>query len=563
MLIERMTSLGRRYRHFHRYREIVAVLLKHGFGDLLRRLGLHRHLRLGRWRHGRDRGLPYIPTPYERVRLALEELGPSFVKLGQVLSTRHDLLPPDLVAELEKLQDAVAPFPSAEARAIVEADQGHPIGELFQSFHDSPLASASIAQVHEAVTRDGQRVVVKVRRPRIEALSAVDIEIMTALADLLERLVPEATTFEPGRVVRGFARILRRELDFGAEASHIERFARHFAGDARLRVPRVFRDLSSERVLTLEYIDGTKVSHAADLQARGLDPGLIAARGAELLLEQVFLHGFFHADPHPGNLLVLPDNVVCFLDYGMMGTLTHRQREQLSDLIIGLATSDEHRIALAATQLAGYHHPERLPQIEAEVTTFVETYLYRPLKEIRIGVILSELTRLMLTYDIHLPHEFFVLTKALTTIDGVGRRLVPDFQVMGVAEPFARRLVRARLDPRRVLRQAGQSAAALHSFLRDLPAQAGSLLAQLRNGDLRFKFEHRGLEKLTHALDQVSNRIAFAIVLAALLVGSAIMVHAGTPPRWHGLPLIGVIGFSLSGLMGFSLLWSILKHGKM
>jgi ubiquinone biosynthesis protein len=281
------------------------------------------------------------------------------------------------------------------------------------------------------------------------------------------------------------------------------------------------------------------------------------------MLEQVFIHGFFHADPHPGNVLVLPGNVLCFLDYGMMGMLTARQRELLSDLIIGLAARDERRIVQAAFQLSRFPHREHVAEVEAEIFSFCETHLYKPLKEIRVGAVLNEVTRILIHFDLHLPPEFFTLSKALATMEGVGSALSPDFDIMAAAEPFAQRLLRDRMSPKRVLRQLGATLAQVQGFLRDVPAELSDLFSQLKRGDVRMKFEHRGLENLTHALDQVSNRIAFAIVLAALLIGSALMVHSGIPPTWHGLPLIGVIGFSISGLMGFSLLYSILKHGKM
>ena len=562
MFVQRVSRIGRRYRHFHRYREVASVLLKHGFGDLVRRLGLHRYLRLWRYRSG-EHGTEYIPTSCERVRLALEELGPAFVKLGQVLSTRRDIVPAKLILELEKLQDAVPPFPAAEARKIIETDLKCSIAELFTTFRDEPLASASIAQVHEAVTRTGERVVVKVRRPRIETTIETDLEIMASIAELLERLLPESAVFEPVRLVQEFAKIIRREMDFSTEAAHLERFARNFAGDKRIHVPAVHRAMVTERVLAMEYIDGIKISRGNEFAAHGLDREEVARRGAQLVLEQVFIHGFFHADPHPGNVLILPGNVYCFLDYGMMGMLTSRQRELLSDLIIGLAARDERRIVQAIFQLSRFTHRERTVEVEADIFSFCETHLYKPLKEIRVGTVLNEMTRILIRYDLHLPPEFFTLSKAISTMEGVGTSLSPEFDIMAAAEPFAQRLLRERMNPRRVLRQVGSTLVQVQGFLRDVPAELADLFAQLKRGDVRMKVEHRGLENLTHVLDQVSNRISFAIVLAALLVGSALMVHSGIPPKWHGLPVIGVLGFSFSGVMGFSLLYSILKHGKM
>ncbi len=560
MLVNQVTSLGRRYRHFNRYREIATVLFGHGFGDLLRRTGLHRHLRWSRLRRSEPAS---FPSTSERVRVAFEELGPTFVKFGQVLSTRLDLCPAPLIAELVKLQDAVPPFPADLAVKRIEAELHQPLTALFRSFQHEPMASGSLAQVHEAWTIAGDHVVVKVRRPGIETVVTTDLEIMAHIAELLEKYVPESLVFEPARLVREFAKVVHRELDFSTEASHLERFARDFAGDPRVHVPCVYRHLTSSRVVTMEFMEGLKISRLDEFAARGLDRELVALRGAQLVMEQVLVHGFFHADPHPGNVLVLPHNVVCFLDCGMVGILSARQRELLSDLIIGLVMRDENRIAQAVFRLSGYRHPERQPDVEADIAIFTETHLYRPLRDIHIGTILTELTKIVVQYDIHLPPEFFVLSKTLTTMEGVGRQLSPDLDLMSTAEPFARRLIRERLGPLRVAQRMASAWSELQTFVRETPAQVEEIIDQLRRGDLRLKFEHRGLEHLTHVLDQVSNRIAFAIVLAALLIGSALMVHSGIPPRWHGLPVIGVLGFCVSGVMGFSLLHSILRHGRM
>jgi ubiquinone biosynthesis protein len=560
MLIRQIASIGRKYRHLGRYREIVSVLVRHGFGDLATRMGLRRRLP---WPRRSSSVTDNLPTSAARIRLAMEELGPTFVKLGQLLSTRHDILPPSVILELEKLQDAVPPFPAAAARLIIEAELRRPLKELFTEFNDVPAGSASIAQVHNAETPAGEKVVVKIRRPGIERMVETDLEIMADLARMLERNVPEIAAFEPARIVQEFAKTLRRELDFGVEASYIEQFARNFSGDARVHVPKVLRPLSTSRVLTMERIGGVKVSHVAEFAGRGLNPVTVAARGAELVIEQIFRHGFFHADPHPGNVRVLDGNVVCFLDYGMMGHLTSRQREQLGNLVIGLAARDERRITEAVFHLANHHDHEHIGAIEAEILAFIETQLCRPLREIRTGLLLNELARILIRYKIRLPSEFFLLSKALATIEGVGRRLDPEFDVMKAAEPFARRLVRERFGPRGMARRLADAAREFQELARTLPSDVSDIMAKFKNGEAKLRLEHRNLDTLARSLDQVSNRVSFAIVLAALLIGSAIIVHSRIPPMWHGLPVIGVLGFGVSFLMGFSLLYSILKHGKM
>ncbi len=554
-------TIARTYRHVQRYREIAGVLLKHGFGDLVTRLGLHRHLPFAKRHAG---GPPDEPmTRARRIRLALDELGCTFVKLGQFLSTRRDLLSDALIEELENLQDTVTPFPAEKAREIIEQELGKPLERLFRSFRDQPIASASISQVHEAVTLAGEHVVVKVQRPDIVSTVRTDLEIMTQLAGLMERFLEESRVFEPVRTVQYFAGVVKQELDFLAEATHIERFARSFTGDARVKVPAVYRELSTSRVLTMEYITGTKVSDMAALQAQGLAPEDIAAAAAESMFEQVFTHGFFHADPHPGNLLVLPGGVLCFLDYGMMGVLSQRYREQLSNLVLGLVNRDEREIATSVFRLSGYTQYERSEVLEADIADFVEQNLYKPLSDIRIGEVLNDLTRLLILYDIRMPPRFFILTKALTTMDGVVRRLSPQFDVIGHMEPLAKKMLRRRWGLRYLTSEFLFSALEFQNLVRELPADIREIMRLFKRGEVRVKLEHRGLEELLEVHDQVSNRLVFAIVLAALIVGSSIMVLSGIPPKWREIPLIGVIGFVLSGILGFWLLTAILRHRKM
>ena len=562
MLGHRFGSISRTYRHVQRYRDIAGVLLKHGFGGLVTQLGLHRHLPFRSRRQAMTEET-VVPSHYGRIRSAFEELGPTFVKLGQFLSTRRDVLPARVIEELEKLQDTVRPFPGEAARTIVVSELGHPIERLFQRFADEPFASASMAQVHEAMTNDGEHVVVKVQRPKIRGMIETDLEIMADLARLLERLVEGAELFEPVNIVREFAQAIRRELDFGAEANNAERFAADFAHDKRIHVPKVYRDLSTSSVLTMEYVKGTKVSTLVTDPEAGIDPEVVASRGAALICEQIFEHGFYHADPHPGNILVQPGNVICLLDYGMVGVLPNRQREQLSNLVLGLVKRDERQITAAVLRLADYSRFERLHRIEADVAHFIEYQLYRPLRDIHVGEVLNELTRLLVRHGIRMPPDFFLLTKALTLVESVGRQLAPDFDVVQHMKPFAKRLLRQRMNPKRMGSELLFSAFELQALLRDMPSEMREMLTMLKHGELRLNVEHRGLEELIRSHDQISNRTVFAIVLAALIVGSSLMVLSDIPPKWHEIPIIGVVGFVVSGILGFSLLYTILRHRRM
>jgi ubiquinone biosynthesis protein len=357
--------------------------------------------------------------------------------------------------------------------------------------------------------------------------------------------------------------MIRRELDLALEASHMERFARNFENDDRIYTPEVYREYSTEHILTMEYVTGVKISHLDELEAHGLDREILAQRGAELMLQQVFEHGFFHADPHPGNILVQDDNVYCLLDYGTMGSLTERFREQLSKLIVGFTERDERRIVNAVFSLSGYTKFLQADELEADIANFIDDHLYRPFAEIKIGTVLSELTRLLLRHEIKMPSVFFLLLKCITTMEGVARQLVPDFDLLHYTAPFAKQLMRERISPRKMVRDLFFTAADFRSVVRELPNEIRQIVSLFKHGEIGFRFEHRGLDEIRHTHDQVSNRVVFGIVLAALIVGSSIMVLSRIPPTWHEIPIFGVAGFVISGIMGFSLLYSIIKHGKM
>ena len=563
MLLHGFGAITRTYRHVQRYREIATVLLKHGFGDLVATLELHRLLRLRRWRKHVSTNLPSHPTRDERIRMVFEELGPTFVKLGQILSIRQDVLPDSLVAELRKLQDTVPPFPGVQARGIIERELGQKVETLFGHFDEVPRASGSMAQVHEAITLAGDHVVVKVQRPGIQDVIETDLEIMSHLAGLIEKYVEGAKIFGPLNLVREFSKIIRRELDFTAEANHMERMTRNFSGNSGICIARVFRELTSRQTLTMEYVSGIKISHLAELDEHGLNRETVAVAAIELMCDQIFTHGFYHADPHPGNILVQPGNVLCFLDFGMVGVLPVRYREQLSNLILGLVRRDESQITAAVFHLSGYSRYENRERIEADIANFIEDHLYRPLQDIRMGCVLNELTRILVINDIRMPPDFFILTKALTTIEGVSRMLAPDLDIIHVLEPFAMKLLRHRLSVKTITGQLVAGIGEVQSFLRDLPSDMHEIITMFKRGEVKVKFQPSGLEDFIRTQDQISNRTVFAIVLAALIIGSSLIVLSGIPPKWHEIPIIGVVGFMISGLMGFALLYSIIKHGRM
>lgn len=564
MAIRRIGRVGRTYRHMDRYRQILTVLIRYGFGDLLESLKLDQYVELG-LKLVAPRRLEAVEelSRAERVRLALEALGPTFIKLGQILSTRPDLLPVEFVTELQKLQDNVPPFPGEDARGRVERELDRPIDVLFEDFDDTPLASASLGQVHRARLADGRDVVVKVQRPGIRKTIDVDLEILMHLAGLLERHVDGWDVHRPTRVVEGFARTIQRELDYRLEAGHIERFAAQFPDEPTLFVPEVFREWSTTRILTMEYVEGIKPTDLEAMDAAGLDRRLVAHRGADLLMKQVFVHGFFHADPHPGNLFILPGDVVCFLDFGMMGRIDRGDREAFADLVIALVERDAEKCADALTALTEWDDPPDRDALVSELAEFIDRHATRTLKDLQLGPLLMAALDTVSRHQLRVPPNRFLMLKALAAVEGLGRTLDPDFDITDEAAPFLRRVVRERLSPRRIAADIRGTGSDVLRLMREVPGEIRELLRMARAGRLKLEFEHRRLDPLIVALERVSNRLAFALVLASLVIGSALIVLSGLPPKWGEIPIIGLAGFVVAGMMGFWLLISILRHGKM
>lgn len=564
MHIRKIGIIGKTYRHIQRYRQILTVLFRYGFGDLLHTLKIEQYLEISLQMISRKRR-EKIETlsRAERVRMAMEELGPTFIKMGQILSTRPDLLPVEFIQELGKLQDHVPPFEYAQVKDIIERELGVPLGQFFKDFEETPLASASIGQVHRARLVDGDGVVVKVQRPGIRRTIEVDLEIMLHLATLMERHLKAMEIHRPTRIVEEFARTLEKELDYTIEAAHTERFAMQFIGDTTVYVPKIYREATTSRVLTMEYVSGIKASEIARLDEAGLDRREIARRGFDLIMKQVFVHGFFHADPHPGNIFILPGNVICYLDFGMMGRIGRKSRENFADLIMNIVRRDEVKVTDALVRLTISDEEPNHNALERDVAEFIDQHFYRPLKELDLGKLLHQLLEMAARHRLTVPPDLFLMIKALSTAEGVGRVLDPDFDATERAAPFVRRIQLQRLHPKRVAEDIYDSGSDFLHLIKEIPGELREILRQARQGRVKIEFEHRGLENMLSTHDRISNRLAFAIVLASLIIGSSLIVLSGIPPKWHGIPVIGLAGFIIAGVMGLWLLVSIIRRGSM
>ena len=562
--IRKLTAIGHTYHHIDRYRQILQVLFKYGFGELMDNLKIEQIWEAGLRKISRKRReVVDTLTGPERFRLALEELGPTFVKLGQVLSTRPDLIPLTFIEELTKLQDEVPPFPYSEVREIIQAETGKFPEELFESFDEKPLAAASIGQVHRARLKNGSEVVVKVQRPRIKKTIEIDLEIMLHLAGLMERHLEELQVIQPSRIVEEFARTLEEEIDYTVELSHIERFAKQFEKDDTIQVPRVYRELSTERILAMENIHGIKGSDLEALKRGGYDLPLLAERGADLIMKQIFVHGFFHGDPHPGNIFFLPENIICYVDFGMMGRIGRSEREDFADMLMAVVQRNDKKMVEAMLKLTEYDIEPDREKLELQMGNFIDRYIYLPLKDLRLGRLLQQLLELVTENRLTIKANFFLMMKALSQVESLGVELDPDFEIITRAKPFVQRVQMARLNPKRIAEELFESGSELVSLLKDIPGEVRSILEQTRNGKLKIIFQHRGLDRILTTLDRSSNRVAFAIVLAALIIGSSLIVLSGIPPKWGDVPIIGLVGFLVAGMMGFWLLITIIRHGRM
>ncbi len=562
--IKKIGVIGRTYRNLNRYRQILTVLFRYGYGDLVDRLRIDQYIEIGLQMISRkSRERVEKMSRAERIRMALEELGPTYVKLGQILSSRPDLVAADFIQEFSKLQDKVPPFPFIDAKQIIQSELGSTLESLFDYFDEKPFASASIGQVHRARLKDGEEVAVKVQRPGITKVIEVDLEIMLHLATLMERHIEEMVLQRPIKIVEEFAKTIEKEIDYTIEATSMQRVAMQFLDDPNIYIPKVFHDKSTERVLTAEFIDGIKVSEIDRIEDAGLDRNLITARGTELSLKQIFEYGFFHADPHPGNIFVLPNNVICLIDFGMMGSVDPFTKERFVDLLDSIVRKDVSKAAQTILKLTSWDEAPDVRFFEKDVSEFMMQHLYKPLKDIKIGKLLQNVIELTSRHRLTILPDLFLMMKALTTAEGVALMLDPDFDMIGHTKPFIKRAMMDRFTPKRMAENFYNLASEILQFMQQFPRDALEITNLLKNKKLSLNLEHRGYETMLSTYDQISNRVSFSIIIASLIIGSALIVISDVPPLFYGISLIGIVGFLTAAVMGMWLLIAILRKGRL
>jgi ubiquinone biosynthesis protein len=552
-------------RDLPRLHEITSVFIRHGLGDIVRRIGVANVLeRAGQILSWGAKVESVRLEPAQRVRIALEELGPTFIKLGQVMATRVDLFPPSWIAEFEKLHSDVPPVPFDQLRPEIERALGRSPFEVFRDLDPRPFASASIAQVHRAKLQDGTPVVLKIRRPGIRAKVDADLRILFHIAGLIESEIPEARRYQPVEIAGQFARSLERELDLAVEARNMERIAKSFEGDPYIVIPKVYKEWTSEGMNVQEHVEGIPGTDLAAVKAAGLDPKLLAARGAEAILRMILVDGFFHADPHPGNVFYLPGNRLVIIDVGMVGRLSPMRRNQVIDLLAGIARMEEGAMIDVLLDWAGDAYVDEA-KLTADVNELVFDYEGVPLKDIRIGQLLKAFAAIIREHSIVMPSDLTLMFKALITMEGLGRQYDPDFHVIDHLTPMLRQAIAERYRPTGMLRRGRSTVGQFFDLVSSVPRDLARLLRDARRGKTRIDLDLKRLDTFGKQLDRTIDRATMGIMTASLVIGSAIVMTVQEGPSVWGIPVLTVLGFLGYLVAFFNSLWVIIgiwRSGK-
>ncbi len=547
--------------HIRRYRQIAEVLTRHGFGYLTGLLGLERFLPFHQELLGESSGSAAI-TPPQHIRIACEELGVTFIKLGQLLSTRADLLPPDYVTELAKLQDDAPPIPSEIAQEIIESELGQSIDEMFADFEMPPLAAASIGQAHAAVLHDGSEVVIKVRRPDVVDQVEEDLEILQNLAAAASRRWEFAKRYDLLGLVQEFALTLRGELDYIREGRNAEKFAENFADDTSVHIPRVYWETTTSRVLTLERIRGVKADDLAALDQCGINRSELAERGTQAILKMVFEHGFFHADPHPGNFFVEPDGCFGLIDFGMVGTVDEKTQDYLANLILALTKQDYDRLVQTVLELDVTRQRVDRVELKRDLEHLIKPYYGMPLSKISLAPLIYDAIAIIRRHRLHLPPNLALLIKTIIITEGIGVHLDPNFHLTEVIEPYADQLMLRLFSPTRVVKKLSQAGMDVARLGVEIPQQLRHILGEIERGGFEIGMKPEALEPLINRLERLANRIVLGVIAAAFIVGLAVLLSVYRPPgweRWAGRMF--AVGFFFATVLGGYLAWSILRSG--
>ncbi|SMC16295.1 ubiquinone biosynthesis protein [Desulfacinum hydrothermale DSM 13146] len=543
--------------HLGRFKDIAVILIRYGFDDVLDRLGFPAQRLLG----PRDPAKAAMTT-WERVRHALEDLGPTFIKFGQMMSLRPDLIPYPLIQELRKLRDEVASVPFSQVKTVVEQGLGRPLKEVFVQFEEEPLASASMAQVHRAVLRQERMpVAVKVQRPGIRQVIKKDLYILEAIAHEVHERVEDYRVYELPKLAKELRRSMLRELDFTLEARNIRIFRSNFRQHPDVFAPAVMEEHCTRQILTMELVQGRRLAEVMLQDGRDLRRQL-ARRGLKAMIKQILEDGFFHADPHPGNILVTDDGRLCFLDWGMVGRLTRPARHDLIDLIHAIVAKDSERVLEILLAFVRGGHDEVHDLLHRELLDLLDAYHGVPLGRFDLGALLMDMSNLLRDYRLYLPSDLAMMVRSLITAEGTARELAPDLNVIAEAEGKVKHLAAQRWHPSELLRGVRRSLRHMAQMQREVPPRFVQILDKIGRGDLEVRFRHENLGDMRRTLDNMSNRLTLALIIAAMIIGSSMIITTGVKPFLFGYPALGIIGYLVSGVLGLYLVITILRSRR-
>jgi ubiquinone biosynthesis protein len=556
--------IGKRIRHIKRYRDVAKVLTRLGFGFFVEEMGLLHLLSLPKRLFTNTEEIDSM-TVGERIRKVIEELGPTYVKIGQVASTRADIIPEEILKELEKLQDNVPSFSFEQVTRIIEEELGSPLEEIFSWIDERVIAAASIGQVHRAQLRTGELVAVKVQRPQIKAMIETDLEILLDLATLAEHRIERMERLQLREVVEEFAKSLRNELDYSIEARNAEKIAKQFKNDPTIYIPVIYWDYSTQTVLTMEFVEGLKLNQIEEIEKKGYDRKVIAEQLVRALFQQVLIEGFFHADPHPGNIFLLQGGVISFIDFGMVGKLTLDMKQNFASLVIGMIRKSTESMITAILRIGIIPDEVNLHILTNDVDELREEYMDVPMSRISLGKAINDLLKVAFRHRIRIPSDFALLAKCFLTLEGIVEKLDPHLSVMDMAEPFGIQILKERHRPSTIAGRIWQNILDYSDLFVDLPKQMKELMRNLMRGRIHLEVGVLGLDIFLRKLDRITNQLSFSIVLLSFSIVMAALIIASALGHqsillWQ-IPAIDV-GFTMAAFMLLWLFISIFKSGK-
>jgi len=547
----------------NRYQQVIMVLIKYGFEDILSHPPFSRLVpsseRLIPFRNGKS---VFKYTRYERIRMVCEELGTTFIKFAQIAANRPDVLPEELIEELTTFHSNAPMVPATKIKETLAKEFKFPLDKIFASIDYQPIASASMAQVHQAKLIGGKEVVLKIQRPGIAETIEQDIQILTKLAQIAENNFPQLAAFQPLELVKMFEKSIRKELRFSLELANTQRFEHQFRGNDKIYVPTVYPEFSTDRILVMEFIDGLKITNTQKLSKIGLTGKDLALIGINLYFEQVFVHGFFHADPHPGNIFIMPNGKVCFIDFGMMGIILDKDKELLADLLLAVHHRDVEGFKKALLKFAYDDTDINEKDLEYDIIEFFAEYPSTTLEEIDSTEVIAAMNSLFFEYKIKVPANLLLLLKALVIIEGVGLQLDPTYNIIDNIAPFAEGLFKVKFSPAKMGQRMFKTAADWTKLSLGLPEDLKEVMNKIKKGKLHIEFEHKGLDPFYKSMEVMANRLGFSILLAAMVLASSLIVLADIPPKIYGMSGLGFVGFVLSALLSFRLAYLIIQQRK-